>query len=243
VDVSCSAAKDDIRTRAVVKINFKNEKEEYVHCSGTLLNSAKRDYKPYLLVANHCISQQAEADTLEVEWNHRSVSCNTSNRSPQFYKSERLGAQLLYSSKNTDTTLLLLNGKPPDTAVFAGWDANSPTSIGTNVFSLHYPQGDMEKYSVGVSAGFYSSCQNKNDCFTPLNQASNNRFYAVRWSQGITEKGSSGGPLFFSNKGQVIGQLFGGHSSCTSPADPDIFSRFDLPFKDGMWKWLSPDYK
>jgi hypothetical protein len=238
VDVMCSAAKDDLRTRAVAWIAFMTSTGQY-WCSGTLLNNTKQDYKPYFLTASHCISKQSEAGELEIMWNDRSASCNSSQADSTRVKQSG-SAQLLYSSNRTDTSLMLLNFKPPAGVVLSGWNATPPAGVGANVFSLHFPWVNLEKYSSGVVSGFYSSCPTEYDCGTPVSEASNNLFYAVRWSQGITENGSSGGALFSSSKGQLIGQLFGGYSSCTNPSGPDIFGRFDLPFKDGMWKWLSP---
>ncbi|MDR1969221.1 MAG: trypsin-like peptidase domain-containing protein [Burkholderiaceae bacterium] len=245
VDVNCSAAKGDLRTRAVAWMTYmtttKNAAGQTIQaamgCSGTLMNNTKQDFKPYFLSASHCIPTQAEATTVEIEWNHRSASCNSSQAdSTRVYQGG--GAQLLYSSSQTDAALMLLNNKPPSTAVLSGWNANPPTGVGASIFSFHYPQGDFEKYSIGTVSGFYASCGTYN-CDSPSTVAGNNLFYTVKWSQGITDVGSSGGALF-SSSGQLIGQLFGGYSSCTNPSGPDIFGRFDLAFKDGLWKWLSP---
>jgi V8-like Glu-specific endopeptidase len=204
-----------------------------------LLNNTKKDHKPYFLTANHCIAKQSEAATVDILWNHRAASCNSFQADSTRVR-QKVGAQLLYSSRKTDTSLLLLNSKPPSTAVFAGWNANSPAGVGATVFSIHHPNGDFQMSSSGVVSGFYTSCSSEGDCGALLSQAGNNPLYAVKWSRGITAHGSSGGPLFSSSTGQVIGQLRGGHSSCTTPNAMDSFGRFDLPFKDGMWKWLSP---
>jgi S1-C subfamily serine protease len=206
-------------------------------CTGTLMNNTKQDYKPYFFSASHCIPTQAEASTVEIEWNHRSASCNSSQAdSTRTYQGG--GAQLLYSNSKNDAALMLLNSKPPSTAVLSGWNANPPTGVGAGVFAFHYPQGDYEKYSAGSVSGFYASC-GLYSCDSPSSVAGNNYFYTVKWTQGITDVGSSGGALFSSN-GQVIGQLFGGYSSCTNRNGEDIFARFDVAFKDGLWKWLRP---
>jgi hypothetical protein len=47
-------------------------------------------------------------------------------------------------------------------------------------------------------------------------------------NQGVTEGGSSGSALFTSSGRQLIGQLYGGYSSCANPTGADIYGRFDL---------------
>ena len=39
-------------------------------CTGTLLNNAANDQKPYFLTANHCISTQSEAQSATIYWNY-----------------------------------------------------------------------------------------------------------------------------------------------------------------------------
>jgi hypothetical protein len=65
-----------------------------------------------------------------------------------------------------------------------------------------------------------------------------------RWDAGVTEAGSSGGPLFNTQK-QVIGTLTGGVATCRDPVK-DYFERFDLAwnYKADSTKqlgyWLDP---
>jgi S1-C subfamily serine protease len=74
---------------------------------------------------------------------------------------------------------------------------------------------------------------------TPLSTASNNPFYVVQWSQGMVQKGSSGGGLF-NSKRQLIGVASGGAVTCNHPNGPDLYGRFDWEFQDKLSKWLSP---
>src|SRR5207253_1051457 len=68
----------------------------------------------------------------------------------------------------------------------------------------------------------------------------NANFWAAHWSSGVTENGSSGGPLLNSAH-QVIGQLNGGFngpgSSCSDPSAPDQFGRFDVTYA-AIQQWL-----
>src|SRR5258706_9651696 len=52
----------------------------------------------------------------------------------------------------------------------------------------------------------------------------------------MTEAGSRGSPLLNANK-EIIGQLYGGASSCNNPSGIDLFGRFDLTY-DTIWPWL-----
>ncbi|MCX5758253.1 MAG: PASTA domain-containing protein, partial [Candidatus Hydrogenedentes bacterium] len=56
------------------------------------------------------------------------------------------------------------------------------------------------------------------------------RFWENVWTSGVTEPGSSGSPLLIVSKQQVIGQLYGGGSSCTAQSSPDFYGRFDVTF-------------
>jgi len=48
--------------------------------------------------------------------------------------------------------------------------------------------------------------------------------WSVNWSQGVTEDGSSGSPLFDQNH-HVVGNLSGGFSSCGNPTAVDYYGR------------------
>ena len=53
-------------------------------------------------------------------------------------------------------------------------------------------------------------------------------FTEVVWSQGVTEGGSSGGPLATLAAGgafyEIRGGLYGGYSVCSRPTLPDYYS-------------------
>ncbi|MDR0779329.1 MAG: hypothetical protein LBF16_01365 [Pseudomonadales bacterium] len=270
VNVMCNSnAKNDSTRRAIGWMTFVADDAATHGCSGTLLNttedndSPKKEWKPYFLSANHCIPNQSVANTVEVTWDYRTVSCNDSSLSPVFNgqfehlgrdKDGRLvvgqlkvaqgGAELKYTSKNTDTSFMLLNSKLPAGLLFAGWNARAQPSTRFDVHSFHQPKGDTEKYSAGTIIS-YMSCQFSwcKQFSLPKNHLSGigYPFYEVIWGKGVTEPGSSGGPLFSSNSKQVIGQLWGGFSSCSNPNGSDKFGRFDIAYKEGnLAKWLDP---
>src|SRR5207302_8070319 len=55
--------------RSVSMLDFVSGGAEYL-CTGTLLNDAASDQKPFVLTANHCISSQSEAQSVIVYWNY-----------------------------------------------------------------------------------------------------------------------------------------------------------------------------
>ena len=66
---------------------------------------------------------------------------------------------------------------------------------------------------------------------------------------GVTEQGSSGGPLFDQN-GRIIGQLFAGSAACSGTIDNDgydVFGRFAISWEKGttpqtrLQDWLDPN--
>jgi hypothetical protein len=61
----------------------------------------------------------------------------------------------------------------------------------------------------------------------------------VNWNSGITEPGSSGSALFSNTGHYVIGQLYGGTTSCTATSGSDFFGRFDLAYTAGLSKYLA----
>ena len=73
VDASCYG---DTEKNAVGRIMFNNNGRTYV-CTGTLLNNVAQDRTPYFLTANHCVSTQAVAQTVEVYWFYQTTSCNS----------------------------------------------------------------------------------------------------------------------------------------------------------------------
>ncbi len=204
-------------------------------CTGTLVNNTKRDFTPYFLTANHCISTQTSASTLQTSWFYRSSSCNSGV--PGTYASRSGGATLLYATASTDSSFLKLNDTPPAGVTLAGWDARNTATPGAAIYGLHHPSGDLLKYSVGTING-YTNCVSAGGLSVSCTAGdAQSNFYSVRWSQGVTEGGSSGSSLF--SDGRVIGTLYGGASSCKAPNATDSYGRFDKVFNSKIWSWLA----
>lgn len=216
---------------AVARMVFVKGASAYL-CTGTLLNDGSSSGKPYFLTANHCISDQTVASTLQTDWFFRSSSCSSGALQSSSTKKAG-GAKLLYASADSDTSFLLLNDTPPVGAVFAGWDA-STVAAGVSTIGLHHPSGDLLKLSYGAVVG-QSNCTTTSDTTFSCGGTSGN-YYRVNWSQGTTERGSSGSALF--RNGKVVGTLYGGSAICTNKSTSDYYGRFDVAYNAALKNWL-----
>jgi hypothetical protein len=237
LDATCYQSTWDDVSRATAHATFVVDGNTYM-CTGTLL--ADRDTSssiPYFLTANHCISTQTVASSLETHWFFRSRACADNTPSSE-YQVVGGGATLLHASEDTDSSFLRLQFEPPAGAVFAGWSAGTPALMSA-VTGLHHPHGDLQKISFGTltdfancstipgSEGFY--------CETASDAASDH--YIIPWSQGITEPGSSGSGLFLNAGQYLVGTLHGGSGSCGTARD--FYGRFDKTYYAHLYHWLA----
>lgn len=231
LDVSCYPDLNPL-SGTTAKMVFTKSGSSYL-CTGTLMNDKDASsWVPYFLSANHCFSTQSVASTLQTYWFYRSSSCGGP---PGSYQTLTGGATLLYATASTDTLFVRLLNSPPSGAYFAGWTAGLP-QMDIAVTGVHHPAGDLQKVSFGNLKG-YCVDHNGADCSTT--DASNAKFYKVIWANGVTEGGSSGSGIFNSDA-RLIGTLYGGYSSCSSPTSPDYYGRFDIAYYSELQKWLSP---
>ncbi|MFT4240830.1 MAG: endoproteinase ArgC [Acidovorax sp.] len=237
IDVSCRPELA-AESRSVARMVFVDGGASYL-CTGTLVNDATGSTTPYFLSAHHCISKQTVASTLTTDWFYHSTACNSGSANPSAQRVAG-GAQLLYASASTDTSFMRLNASAPQGALFAGSYFGSPAQTAAAVVGIHHPMGDLQKTSSGAVAQ-YSNCANE-VCVTST--AESGRFLTVGWSEGVTEGGSSGSGLFYPLDGKryLVGQLYGGYSSCADPAGQDQYGRFDTAFRASLKNWLMPDY-
>lgn len=231
LDTTCFTNGSEQRD-AVARMRFVKDGGGYF-CTGTLLNDAIGSNIPYFVTANHCISTQTVASTLETDWFFRSATCNGSSVD-QRRTTRTGGAQLLYSStvsQGEDMTLMALYDAAPAGTYLAGWDAQL-NNTQQDVYGIHHPAGSLSKISGGATTS-YGEC-GSNGCYGN----SQGRFYEIVWSEGTTQQGSSGSALFtYSN--HFIGTLFGGRASCSAQSSPDYYGRFDLAFENGMKNYLA----
>jgi len=245
LDAMCYTSQWGNEINAEARITFVDSGSSYV-CSATLL--ADKDTStniPYLLSANHCVTNQAIASTVQSFWFYNSTSCNSGQRVPLGqYTAIAPGATLLYASATTDTSLMRLTSTPPAGAGFVGWNVSASTAAGLSVTGIHHPKGEYTRISFG-SIKAYSVCTPSGDESFTCNGAGSgsSTFYAIAWGSGVTEQGSSGSGLFLDNGKYLIGQLYGGTATSTTVCDAgstDWFGRFDVAYNNGnLGQWLA----
>ena len=223
LDVSCYADWAGAAT-AVAHIVF--ERNGSFVCSGSLLNDRDESSSiPYFLTAAHCIDTDAAARSVIAYWRYQTETCDAMNWPARGSVPRTAGAALLAVMdgglcgeegicpwQGGDAALLRLAGDPPRGAWFLGWDPN-PQSVGTSVTGIHHPRGSFKRISFGRITDSYHS------------------YHVVSWSQGLTEGGSSGSPLFkgFEGSGMVTGLLSfgsGGQQDACLAASVDGYTKF-----------------
>lgn len=240
LDSMCYASIWGNESLATARMTFMSGGVAYL-CTGTLLsdNSPSTNI-PFFLSANHCISTQTEASTLQTYWFYYTSGCNSGNLYPST-QTLAGGATLLYSSSVTDTSFMRLNTNPPPGVYYSGW-SNSLPLLSNSVTGIHNPSGDLQKISFGTIID-YLSCPTTpgNTTYNCTSSASGNAdHFEVIWSQGITEGGSSGSGLWIAsgNSHYLVGQLHGGSSYCATPTAPDEYGRFDVAYNVALYQWL-----
>jgi hypothetical protein len=183
-------------------------------CTGGLLADSKSSGTPYFLTANHCISTQAEASSLQAYFDWTYASCVSTTIPPLSSVPKSNGSTLLVTKdvdSGSDVTLLRLNSLPPN-RYFLGWNADrSAISVGTKLYRVSHPAPagfgpQPQQYSTSVITQAGPRC----------GLDTNNFIFSVN-DIGGTYGGSSGSPAMLASA-QVIGQLFGG--CATAGHDP-----------------------
>ena len=218
LDVTCSS---DYAQQAsgVARMSFVDNGDTLL-CTGCLL-ATDNNNDSFFLTANHCITDQATASSIELFWLYQTAACKGTPPALTSVPQTSGGADLVASSVANDFSFLRLRQLPPDGTTALDWSTNRPSTTET-LACIHHPGGTYKRI-----------------CFGTLFDSDAN-FWAVQWSRGVTEPGSSGGPLL-NGAHQVIGQLNGGFSgpgsSCGNPSAPDQFGRFDLTYQ-AIQSWL-----
>jgi trypsin-like peptidase len=221
-DVTCFPAYAT-EASGVARITFIDSGNSYL-CTGCLLSSSANPGTDYFLTAHHCIPSQTLASTMECFWFYQTSTCNGTPPSIDSVPHTSGGGDLLATAVGSDFTFLRLKQAPPGGAAHLSWSTAAP-GTGEALVGIHHPTGSYKRISFGK---FFDS---------------DDSFWAVQWSSGVTEPGSSGSPLLNANH-QVIGQLNGGFngpgSSCPNPTAPDQYGRFDVSYQS-LKQWLGND--
>jgi hypothetical protein len=227
-DSAVNDAKDAVAYMLFVKRPF-----QYA-CSGGLLNTKTYSGTPYFLTANHCISSDRVASTLEAYFQYW-VSCNQG--CPDEWSrpdtTKVLGSSVVATNKTGDFTLLLLDALPAG-ATLLGWNsAPVAFSNGTNLYRISHPSTAPQAYSehvVDTSALTCSSWPRGSWIYS-------------RDTYGATEGGSSGSPVV-DGLGRVVGQLSGACGSnvndvCDSANNATVDGAF-ASYYSQVAQWLDP---
>ncbi|HEY3242954.1 MAG TPA: hypothetical protein VGM03_06330 [Phycisphaerae bacterium] len=187
-------------------------------CTGTLLNDLDdTTFAPYFITAYHCLSTQAEVDTLQAFWFFQETPCASSSCPSDSCTTSTpnmatvpfsMGGTLLQTNPTeggNDMTFLRLAGGLPAGIGLAGWTtAHLDPAIG-----IHHPAGSWKRTVFLSDTGFCPGCEFCGD-------GTDYDYYD--FDNGLIEPGSSGSGLFNAS-GQLAGQLFG--TCCVSAACAD----------------------
>ncbi len=202
-------------------------KEGVLWCTGSLVADGNPGTTvPYFLTAYHCVSSSYEANTIEVYWLYQRQSCGGNLPGILTVPRTTGGASFLAGASNTygsDFAFLRLRNAPTAAITYLGYET-AAAAVGTNTACIHHPSGDYKRISFGAITND-GSPQEGGARLKPIE-----RFHEVLWSNGTTEGGSSGSPLFNQGTQRIIGQLYGGHASCLARNEPDYFGRFDVTY-------------
>ena len=218
-----------------------------LHCTGTLIaDSDPETDTPYFLTANHCVSSQYSASSMEFLWLYQSDECDGLPPSLSDVPRTPGGADYLAGINNTsgnDFTLVRLRNTPPAGIPYVGW-TTLPVVAGDAVTCIHHPSKDFKRISFGHAVDTGSPIEGG----YPLKPYED--YIESLWDRidrgdamdgGTTEHGSSGGPLLLADGQLIVGQLYGGYASCYQSEEPDYYGRFEktLPLVE---QWLAPSW-
>jgi hypothetical protein len=200
-------------------------------CSAVLVNNTSQDQTPYVLTAWHCVEPETpgEHNYFTFYFNHQSSSCSGSGGS---YSYSETGSYLRSSANlnNSDFALLEMDDDPPSwwNPYFAGWSrstASPAISVG-----IHHPGGAGKKINYDNDTAYSCSWYSGND------------HWCLAWDNGGTAGGSSGSPLFNTDK-RIVGQLSGGTGAdCTGT---DLYGKLSSSWNGSnsssrLQDWLDP---
>lgn len=228
INVACAAGdawRKQIRSAVLLSVD-----NQYL-CSGTLVNNSARDGRPLVLSANHCQINSGNVTTTKAYFNVEKSSCDSDVDGPI---NEVIPGKVVLAKTSgstiSDYVLFELAHAPPDNynVYYAGWDVSASAPRSGAV--IHHPGGDDKKISL-----YTQSAQNsegvciEGDPDTGCRGGFKVDVWAVQWSQGTTEVGSSGSALF-NQDGRIVGTLSGGDGACSGAANnggTDYFARLD----------------
>lgn len=234
IDINCPLGADwqDAKHGVVTLLS-----DGSAYCSGSLIANAAGDCSQfYVLTAYHCLSTQDEATRTVFQFNFERPNCGSGSAPTNQTIS---GSTLVAKYRETDFALVRLSSPPLESyqPYFNGWSRLETPAA--QAWGIHHPSGDVKKISHSpnpLKVGTYYT---------------SGPHWRVEWqtngSEGVTEGGSSGSPLF-DPVHRIVGQLHGGESSCSAaPASMwDEYGQFKASWSGGgtpesrLKDWLDP---
>ncbi|WP_175418976.1 T9SS type A sorting domain-containing protein [Aureibaculum algae] len=255
LDVNCDIGSDFEAYKDEIKksVAFLNMGDGYI-CSGSLINNAAQDKKPYFLSAEHCLERETDETaanpalfSMRFNWISPNPVCaaitNSTETTDEF---TMMGSTLRAQFADSDMLLLELNNPIPTDwdVTFAGWDRTDINP--TFEVGIHHPEGDIMKISRDDTGAIKATSDGKD--LWLIGGLNDGIGTGDGWELGVTEGGSSGSPLFNQN-GHIIGQLYGGNAVCTGTSDNDdfdLYGRLAISWDGGstaatrLKDWLDP---
>ncbi len=209
-------------------------------CTGSMINSTQQDFRSFMLTAFHCYdfsedgvqspAELAAAANTQFRFHWESPTCVTTADNVYLTLT---GANFRSAYANSDFTLMELTQQvpPSENTTYLGWDRSS--TLPSSPFGIHHPSADIKKISFSPNA---TTLVNVTPGLNYIINAGTTHLQ-VTWAgttnfPGVTEGGSSGSPLFDSNR-RVVGQLHGGGSDCSALTSPDQYGRFFTSWTGG----------
>lgn len=205
-------------------------------CTGSMVNNTAGTNTPYFLTADHCGDNPTNW-VFRFRWESPEASADCGTNSPSANGPTNMninGGVTRASYAPSDFHLIELNSLPLQEweVTYNGWDRTDIPSL--SGAGIHHPSGDIKKISIS-SATYVSE---------PYFGPDDNHWH-VTWSDGVTEGGSSGSPVFNQYR-RVVGQLHGGASFCGNDDLSDFYGKFFTSWTGGgtpstrLSDWLDP---
>ncbi|WP_461101241.1 hypothetical protein [Spirosoma koreense] len=206
-------------------------------CTGSIVNTAQQSFRSYLLTAFHCYDfsgdgvqsagELAAAASTQFRFHWESPTCTPTSADNVYLT--LTGANFRSAYAASDFTLMELTQQvpPSENITYLGW--NWESAVPNTPFGIHHPSADIKKISFSPNN---TSLVNVTPGASYIVNQGSTHIQVVWGNQGVTEGGSSGSPLFDTNR-RIVGQLHGGGSYCTATTSPDQYGRLFTSWTGG----------